>query len=435
MKRTVFIVFAIVCSYVLSAQTISLYFPHFAGVEYDFYVFQGTTNDTIQQGAIGDDGRLTLTIPNQYKNYRGMSRWLLRNGGGLDFAINGESFSVSCTEANPNDDNIIYEGSKENRFTNAYYARQQALFQKLEALNGMQRAYEKETEHPIYSLLKTEKAEKDSLFEVLNREAIESPLYAAQFQRINDFLNGYPMYRIYDNSEDPQAQHQADRARYISEELSMDALYTSGFWKEVITQAAAMYQDSDDFLPAMINNLNRTKSIVVYEQLAEALISIFEQYDWKPETEALARFINEDSRIKEPTGKLQLLLTLFKLGKGNKAPKLTQGKLPKKNTLLVFYESGCNSCENEVLQLVANYPLLQEKGYEVISIAADNDLDIFQSSAETFPWKAKYCDGEGMEGKDFQNYGVVGTPTLYIIDKKGIIQERAARLVDLGIIN
>ena len=429
MKR-ILIVLTIVCSHVvLFAQTISLYFPHFAGTEYDFYVFQGTSNDTIQRGAIGEDGRLTLTIPNQYKDYQGMSRWRLSNGGGLDFVVNGNDFSVSCTEAMPNDENIRYEGSKENEFTDAYYPRQQALFQKQDALTRMLNAYGKEQEHPIFSLLKAEKERQDSLFVALSGEAIESPLYSARFQRINNFLNRYPMYAMPTNPE----EQQADRNHYITEELSMDALYTSGLWKEVITQAAAMYQNTDDFLPAMINNLNRTKSTVVYEHLAEALISIFEQYDWISETEALARFINEDGRIKEPQGKLQLLLTVFKLGKGSKAPKLTQGRLPKKNTLLVFFESGCGSCENEMQQLVANYPLLQEKGYEVISIAADNDPDIYQAIAETFPWKAKYCDGEGVEGKDFQNYGVIGTPTMYIIDKKGIIQGRAARLIDLGI--
>ena len=63
MKRTIFTLLVTTFVSAISAQTISLYFPHFAGAEYDFYLFQGVSSDTIQRGAIGEDGNLTLTIP------------------------------------------------------------------------------------------------------------------------------------------------------------------------------------------------------------------------------------------------------------------------------------------------------------------------------------------------------------------------------------
>jgi len=43
------------------AQGITLYFPHFAGEEYDFYVFRREKMDTISKGKIGEDGYVYLS--------------------------------------------------------------------------------------------------------------------------------------------------------------------------------------------------------------------------------------------------------------------------------------------------------------------------------------------------------------------------------------
>jgi hypothetical protein len=126
-------------------------------------------------------------------------------------------------------------------------------------------------------------------------------------------------------------------------------------------------------------------------------------------------------------------MTLFKLGKGSRVPELSFGALPKGKVLLVFYESGCNACENEMQQLKGNYPLLREKGYEVVSVAADKDEQVFRNTSEGFPWTAKYCDFQGFSGTDFRNFGVIGTPAFHVIDEQGVLQGRYARLYDTGI--
>ena len=248
--------------------------------------------------------------------------------------------------------------------------------------------------------------------------------------RISDFMNYTPPYSL----PDTESQHKTERQYFVEEELNMDALYTSGHWKNALLQSAGLYENEEMFISVMLGKLQQIASPLVYEQLAEALISICETHGWNEQVEQLAYFLLNDGRIKSPTGKLQLLMTMYKLSLGAKAPALSQGKLPKgKKTLLVFHESGCGSCVTELEHLIEDYPQLQKKGYEVVSISADTDLVNFQSFAESFPWQAKYCNGEGMAGKDFQNYGVIGTPTMYIIDEKGDIQKRAARLIDLDV--
>ena len=431
MKRTLFLaVFITLCNSFISAQTISLYFPHFADAEYDFYLFQGVDSDTIQSGAIGEDGKLTLTIPEKYKDYKGMTRWILRKGGGLDFVINGYDFSVSCTEEMPNNNNIIYKGNPENDFIHQNYPLQQQLLEKIEVIRSTERAYQADTLSNIYQAVKTELELLKETFYQFQQEKQESPLWAAHYLRISDFMNYTPLYTLSDSEE----EHKAEMLRFIEKELNMDVLFTSGFWKNVITQSAGLYENGEDFISAMTAKLQQTSSPLVYEQLAEALISISEQYSWDEQIEQLTYFLISDDRIKSPKGKLKQVMTLYKLAKGSKAPKLSQGKLPNSKTLLVFYESGCGSCSFQIQELKDKYPLLKEKGYEVVSVSADIDLPLFKFSSETYPWKAKYCDGKGFAGQDFENYGIIGTPTMFVLDKKGIIQGRHARLEDTGII-
>ena len=63
-------------------------------------------------------------------------------------------------------------------------------------------------------------------------------------------------------------------------------------------------------------------------------------------------------------------------------------------------------------------------------ISADKDKNIFENTTQQFPWSNKYCDFAGFEGDNFKNYGVIGSPTIYLIDENKIIEGRYARLED-----
>ena len=432
MKRTIFLtIFIAVCSSIISAQTISLYFPHFAGAEYDFYLFQGVASDTIQRGVIGEDGNLTLTIPDHYKGYKGVTQWRLRGGGGLSFIVSGKGFSVSCTEAMPNDNNIIYEGNPENDFISWHYPLQQQLLRKIEVIQSAQSVYQTELLSNIYEALESEFELLKERFHQQQLEKQKSLLYAAHYLHINDFLNYIPLYTLSNTEE----EHRAEMQRFIEEDLNMDILFTSGLWKNVILQSAGLYENGDDFISAMLVKFQQTASLLVYEQLSEALISICEQHGWNDSGDRLAYFLTNDGRVKNPTGKLKQVMTLYKLAKGSKAPSLSQGRLPKSKTLLVFYETGCGNCDVQMQELKKKYDLLKKQGCEVVSVSADTDQSAYKVTSVDYPWTAKYCDGEGFAGQDFQNYGIIGTPTIFVLDKKGIIQGRYARLEDTGIIN
>ncbi len=81
--------------------------------------------------------------------------------------------------------------------------------------------------------------------------------------------------------------------------------------------------------------------------------------------------------------------------------------------------------------LKSNYQDLVVKGIKIVSIAADTDHNTYKTTAASFPWKAKYCDGQGMNGINFKNYAVMGTPTMFLLDSKGIIIEKIATVEQL----
>ena len=93
--------------------------------------------------------------------------------------------------------------------------------------------------------------------------------------------------------------------------------------------------------------------------------------------------------------------------------------------------SGCGPCEELMQQLPQNYPMLQEKGFRIISISADESEQVFKNASNSYPWADKYCDYEGKKGANFKNYAVLGTPTIYVIDKTGKIEAKLATMQDI----
>ena len=98
---------------------------------------------------------------------------------------------------------------------------------------------------------------------------------------------------------------------------------------------------------------------------------------------------------------------------------------------MVFYRSGCGPCEETMQGLTGNYKDLIAKGIRIISIAADTDEQVFSNTAFPHPWIDKYCDFEGMNGINFKNYAIIGTPTMYILDHKGFILSKMATVTEL----
>lgn len=411
----------------LSAQTIHIDFGFHPEKPVTLCLKNGTDCDTIFQGNLDEKGQVEISVPQEYITYRGMATIFVGEGS-LDFIVAGEQPIISCPDEYPHGGNTLFSNSPENESLQKWFMAQAMRQDKISLLSEIERRYNKDDS--FYTSIVNEKQSLETEQAMLEQELKESSLYAARFIQYYNFLNREVAGLLYADSTS-----MASVRTKTCDSLDINGLFTSGLWFSTLNNLLALYDNGTpyhkDFIRDMSLLLEKANSQRIYNTLSENLFAICEATGWNDMEEQLAYYLINSERIQNPTGRLAMMMATFKLGKGNKVPELTQGILPGGNTLLVFYESGCGPCENEMQQLKGNYPLLKERGYEVVSVSADTDQQIFRNTADAFPWDNKYCDFKGFQGEDFRNYGVIGTPTFYVIEN-GIIKGRFARIEDMN---
>jgi hypothetical protein len=410
MIRLLILFFSLLISVFLNAQVIRMDFPHFAGQEYVFSLAQAGKNDTIQRGALDEKGQTVLIVPKTYQGYRGMSQFSLANGGGLDIVLNEEkAFLIRCTEVQPNANNLFFIGSQENnRFIKSAES-QRVLLERYRAMQLAKQSYSpKETLYPVFS---KESRRLEEAYIVWQTEKQQKPFYAARILEIRNFLMG--LGKRLDNTQEATTQELFD---FVANELDMETLYTSGLWNYTLESWMNRQMERKDDILTLGDSqkmLSRTPSKEVHHALLDKLAKLYTQA-------GIDRYL-ADLGI---DGLLEA---------GNTAPALTteSSKYIPVKSVIIFYETGCNECKNELVQLRGNYPVIQEKGYEVISVAADHNQETFETTAQGFPWKEKLCDYQGFDGVNFRNYGIIGTPTIFVTNGEGKIIGRYVRIVEV----
>lgn len=423
------------------AQNIQIEFPAFAHKTYEFTIFQGDHTITLQKGTIPKDGKVQLVVPEEHKGYTGMAQWLLTNsqtGGGLDFIINKENFSVTCLDSVPSTENIIYKNTPENVFLLANYQKQAVLFQKHDAMLATLRAYDKNNQLHIaadkeYSSIKTQ-------YVALSKDLAQSPLYAAKFRQIVNATMGIGSIITLDEIEKAKNIN-----NFIVNDLDFAALYTSHHWGGIINawvqlNAAVLKNDEQLFKDAQtilkrlpndkiytdfVTNLTRELTAVGKDDVLFGLV---------PEIKNSKRLLNYDGVLnlyqQDLTGKAPALVITKNVAlERNKDSHYSSVK--SKYTLLLFYQSGCGPCEQTIESLLKNYNDLEAKGLKIISISADTDEQIYKNTANQFPWTERFCDLEGFDGVNFKNFAVIGTPTMYVLNGNGYIVKKITTTQEL----
>ncbi|WP_276134657.1 thioredoxin-like domain-containing protein [Polluticoccus soli] len=121
---------------------------------------------------------------------------------------------------------------------------------------------------------------------------------------------------------------------------------------------------------------------------------------------------------------------------GNVAPELKMIDLENKEhsllglkakyTLLIFWSPTCGSCLEEVPKLDSLYrAVLKDKGVRIFAVRTDSDLKIWKEKIDKLKindWVNVYDPKHTSNYRDL--YDVYGTPTVYLLDERKIIQGR-----------
>ncbi|GHT78581.1 hypothetical protein AGMMS50262_21370 [Bacteroidia bacterium] len=367
---------------------------------------EGVKQDTVLNGRMAEAGKTTIVLPAQYANYRGVGRLAIKECKSINLILNGEKL-IAINEVRGYDNiEVTFDQSEENRFIDDITARQRQLLEKYQyVLSGLN---EFQMKDQMYPALRQEQMGLENQYVALQKEIRNSPLYAGRLLEMLNCLTGTGS-SLTQSTEDVRKEQQ----KYISDRLNFSDLYTSGFWQLMMDLWFDLNQTSDTLLLDNSRHLlDRVTDVPIRRELTQSIIRQFTKYA-------------KDYLLPE-LGVEYLTMPI----NGQTAPEIQTGDrsfLPK-NALVMFYETGCGLCHNELEALKQKYQLLVDNNVRVITIAADESKDVFEYTAEKLPWSDKFCDFKGFDGINFRNYGIAGTPTFILIDAEGIVRGRYAQL-------
>ncbi|MBK5719406.1 TlpA family protein disulfide reductase [Dysgonomonas sp. Marseille-P4677] len=373
-------------SSVSNAQKINISLLQNSNKEYAFVLNKGIKQDTIQKGIVPFTGDLIINIPNNEKDYVGMGSLQVKDTKPLNVIINHENFSVTQDAGGK----YVFENSSENEF--------------------------------LYSIMQggIMPAPDTSLYAF---HFIDMIRYMQQLERVSQGVN---------------LMEKAKARLYALNQLDMEKLYTSSIWYNVIDGMVKLNSSQQMLGEDMITVLKRIKSQEVFEHLADNLITITQQFGLDDAFDIIVPYIQETGRIEVPQGNMYVAFTLAKVRKGVEAPPLEGLSLPLINsdankTLLIFYAPDCDNCHVQLDQLINLYPDLKKRKIRIVAISSDTQNETFSRDTARFPWpnSDNLCDFKGFGGRNFINYGVMSTPTMFLLDADKKVIKRYALVGDI----
>jgi len=171
----------------------------------------------------------------------------------------------------------------------------------------------------------------------------------------------------------------------------------------------------------------------VYGWMVDYFYRGYESYNITPGMTMLQQFINDPNCLTSKRQEiLKRLAGMEKMKKGSIAPEFEAEMFngmklrfdgvskQKKYELLVFYESSCSHCNDLLKELKAWYSVPENKiWFDIITVALDDTRASWESKYEInkFEWNDVWASG-GINSKAANDYYILSTPVLYIIDKE-----------------
>jgi peroxiredoxin len=388
-RRGIMIMLFLICNLELWAQDINISLKHFPSEHYMLIGYKGTKNDTIAKGSLDKQGNAKVQLPAFVKEYQGMASLVIGEDSKMDLILNNESFSIASDFAYPDTRTTQFTGSEENKFFKDY---------------------------------------------LLGEEVTDNPkLYASQLKKEIDYLKRILVFERASGEEIEKL-----RSEFLNQDMLV--LYHSSYWKTMLSYWVAMYnnriKDDDKLIIDALYVFDNIKQEKVLDEFTNNLIDICEQYGWEYIKNQLVQHSYNLGRLKSPTRNLAILLKSRGVQIGETPPdflldkKTKLSSLFKDKVLLFFYDSNCDLCKNEIEALQNQSEKLIEKKIKIVSVSVDPSKEELEENTKKFLWKYKLNDPNN---HIFYPYGVIMTPTYFVIEK-GKITGRYAQLLDTGLL-
>jgi len=441
-SKLVLQLFVLLISLNLSAQELTLKLSQHPNKEAVIVAVHGIRKDTLCTVQLDQNGIGTLAFKTKQPQ-TGLVNLTINGKAYLsyDFVLSPkESPTLICDMEYVYAQNTKILNSPENDGLNRWFDNVVQYKKRLGLNQELSKLYK--PEDLFLKKLETEKQRVEKLLQSLADTINHSTLFAGKYMQFK-LAQEEKLAKVWESNETKTI------AKNFFTQIDFDALYGSSMWFSIINSCIEAYVKESPYHQTfgadVASNLKRIKNQQVYQDLIDAATSVTEKFGWTKDQDAIVAFIIKDSRIKNPTEKLEKIIQSYQLAIGKKSPDLTltntvrnstttvlkTDALNSKYTLLLFYQSDCGHCENAIATLKTNYKDLVTNGIKIISIASDLDPAAFTKTAASFPWAAKYLDVGGMNGVNFKNYAIIGTPTIYVLDSKGIILSKMATITEV----
>ena len=399
-----FYIFFVLFSSLSFSQTINLDIPTAPYMQYHLALNQGNLLDTVAVGRFDEKGKATFSLPEAYHSFRGVGKLTVTSLDALtvNVILNGED-NITIQEG---DNYVLTASSAENDYLmSTNHQMGQIMTEYNTSLSQVSQ------DASVFTVPQLKIYDLKAKYKQFWRGVNDNLLYAARMVELLTALGGIPQ-----DFNTPSDSIIIQQHRYITNEVDFDDLYTSGFWQMALDVWRQSGRNNDSLLVADARTMiDRTgDNRFLRRELTESLIRDFIRY-------------GKDNLLVE-LGTDYLTIPI----NGIQAPEIVVGDstfVPKRS-LILFYETGCGNCHNQLHQLKEKYNFLssEHNNIRIITISADMDKDVNEDTASSFPWKDNICNLKGFNDPNFRNYGVMGTPTLILIDDEGIVRGRYVQL-------
>lgn len=432
-------------------QSITGHFPELKGQQVKLLGFSGFDVQPIDSTIVSGQGDFKLTY---VASNKGMGYLSTTDNIPYVVALTGEDIQLHGKDLST-PDSIITVSGKENKvftqYVQEYLKREQALY----AWRYLQKLYETDAllgkqKHPKQDIkleiARIKKEDSDFL------KSLDPQSYVRWYMPICNLVNSVATIAQHRSEEIPETL-----AAFRSLDYGDARLYNSGLLKEVIENQFWLLENMGQPLDLVYKEMTMSIDVILtslehhentFNEITKYLFNLLERQSLLKASEYLALkvltqnscTVNDDlskqleayRAMKKGNTALDIVFSgdVYKNGTIIKSPS-SLSEMQSNYKVVIFGASWCPKCIEEFSQLLPLYQKWQSKGVEVIFVSLDTDTKAFQSFISIFPFIST-CDYKKWETQAVQDYYVLATPTLFLLDsnQKIILRPRSIKQLD-----